>query len=120
MICLSFDKLYQEEIVNFIKSLNQVVINNVTDWGEKISIDINDKKVSKGNSVKWLCNKLKIDLKDTIGFGDGKNDVSMFEVVGWSVSMGNASDEIKKLTNDVALNCNKYGLYNYIENNILK
>ena len=119
-IVVSFDEKYKEDIIMFLEYLSHIIVSNVTNWGNKYSIDINDDKVSKGNSVKWLCKKLNIDKKDSIAFGDGENDISMFQVVGKSVSMENASDSIKKLTDDVALNYKQYGIYKYIENNILK
>ena len=37
--------------------------------------------------------ELNIDKDDTVGFGDGVNDISMFEVVGCSVAVDNANDK---------------------------
>ena len=43
-----------------------------------------------------VCKALNINLKDTISIGDDYNDVSMFEVTGASIAMGNANEEVKK------------------------
>lgn len=117
---MSFSKRSSDDVANFVEYVKDVVVTNTTDWGDEYSIDINNNQVSKGNSVKWLCNQLEVATDDTIGFGDGANDVSMFEVVGKSVAMGNATNNIKGMATDVVLNCEEYGVYKYIEDNILK
>lgn len=119
-VVLSFSKEYGVEVTKFLENLDNIVVNNVTDWGDKYSFDINLKSVSKGNTVSWLCDKLNIDVIDTVGFGDGINDFSLFKVVGKSVSVGNASDNVKDNTDEVTLCCEEDGVYKYIEQNILR
>lgn len=46
--------------------------------------------------IQVMLDKLGIDKKDTIAFGDGGNDITMLEYVNIGVAMGNASDEVKK------------------------
>ena len=43
-----------------------------------------------------LCEKIGIDLADTIAFGDEQNDLSLIENAGLGVAMGNAVPELKK------------------------
>ena len=52
--------------------------------------------LSKGSSIIEACKIFGIDIKDTIVFGDEMNDMSMFEVAGTGVAMGNAGDDTKK------------------------
>ena len=115
-----FDKKPQSGRSNSIEYFKKIKINNTTDWGDEYSIDINNVEVSKGNAIIWLCNRLNIDKKETIAFGDGGNDLSMFEAVDKGFAVGNASDNIKNMANDVILACEDNGLYKYIENNLLK
>ena len=68
------------------------------------------KNVSKGNAIKALCKRLQISLEEVIVFGDSLNDKSMFEVAGYSVAMGNASDELKKIADEVTLDNNSNGI----------
>ena len=67
------------------------------------------KNVSKGNAIKALCKDYKF-LEEVIVFGDSLNDKSMFEVAGYSVAMGNASDELKKIADEVTLDNNSNGI----------
>ena len=99
---------------------NTICVNNAGFWRENCSFDINDKSVSKGKSIEWLCDYLKIDKDDSIGFGDGVNDVSLFDAVGKSIVMENASDNVKNQADDTTLSCYENGVFKYIENNILK
>lgn len=71
---------------------------------------------SKGQAVKILCNHLGIDLKDTMAIGDNQNDLSMFEIVQFSVAMENAYDSIKEKCSFVTLNNNSSGVGHAIEN----
>ena len=92
-----------DEFKDTIKNIEDIVINNINYKKEIYSIDINDKNVSKGNSVLWLCDYLDIDSKEVIAFGDGENDISMFKVIENSVCVENACLELKKYANDIAI-----------------
>lgn len=109
-----------DDIFKRLETIRSIKINNMSNWENYWSIDVNDSNVSKGNSIKWLCDYLDIDINDSIAFGDGDNDKSMFEVVSKGVAVGNAVDKLKILSKDVALNCDENGIYKYIEDNILK
>jgi Cof subfamily protein (haloacid dehalogenase superfamily) len=57
--------------------------------------------VTKGSAIQVVLEHLGIDRADAIGIGDSWNDVEMFEVCGIGVAMGNASDELKALADEV-------------------
>lgn len=103
-----------------LDNIANIKINNMSEWDGYCSVDLNKKGVSKGNSVVWLCDYLDIDVNDTVAFGDGDNDKSMFEEVNKAVAVGNAVDKLKILSKEVALDCKDNGIYKYIEDNILK
>lgn len=48
--------------------------------------------ISKGNSVKYMAELVGVDMADVIVFGDADNDVSMFDVAGVSVKIGDKLD----------------------------
>ncbi|WP_367120732.1 Cof-type HAD-IIB family hydrolase [Staphylococcus capitis] len=68
------------------------------------------KDVSKGNAIKALCKKENINLEEVVVFGDSLNDQSMFDVAGYSVAMGNASEELKESADVVTLDNNSEGI----------
>lgn len=57
--------------------------------------------VSKGNALQILLPELNIPREEVAVFGNGLNDVSMFEVAGYSVAMNNSPDEVKRQANYV-------------------
>lgn len=59
-------------------------------------LEFNAKGVTKGNSLRGLCETIGIDIADTIAFGDNHNDISMLQAAGLGVAMGNAVPEAKK------------------------
>ena len=60
------------------------------------SMEIYAKDVSKATGILDVLRLLNIDIKDSYCFGDGPNDVEMFETVGHAIAMGNAIDIIKE------------------------
>lgn len=109
-----------QKLFNYLESIDNVKINNMSCWTDYWTVDINKTNVSKGNSVFWLCNHLGISVNDALVFGDGDNDKSMFEIINKGVTVGNAIDKLKVLSKDVALDCKDNGIYKYIEDNILR
>ncbi|VWL85726.1 Cof-type HAD-IIB family hydrolase [Oceanivirga miroungae] len=66
-------------------------------------LEILNKDVSKGRSLKKLCEILGIDIKDMIACGDSYNDSDMLEVAGLSVAAKNAVQDIKDIADYVSV-----------------
>jgi hydroxymethylpyrimidine pyrophosphatase-like HAD family hydrolase len=64
---------------------------------------------TKGTAVRWIAERERIDLADTVCVGDWVNDVPMFEVVGRSFAMGQAPAEVKSRATDVLLETTEEG-----------
>lgn len=96
------EKVENCEIKNMHKSLKDINEPKIGD----IYLDVADATSCKGDAVKRFCEILNIDLKDTVAIGDDYNDLSMFEIVGHSVAMGNANELIKNSADEVTTsNC---------------
>lgn len=50
---------------------------------------------SKGKGLQRLLQHMDVDAKHVLAFGDGQNDVEMFQLVGTSVAMGNAMQQVR-------------------------
>ncbi|MGP4081942.1 Cof-type HAD-IIB family hydrolase [Pseudalkalibacillus sp. R45] len=61
------------------------------------NIEITHRDAQKGIAVKQYADELGIPMSEVMAIGDNYNDVSMFELAGYSVAMGNAEEDIKKL-----------------------
>ena len=69
----------------------------------------------KATGMKFVCERLGIDMKDTVAFGDSANDRAMIESAGCGVVMGNGSDEMKKIADFVARPLNDDGILHACE-----
>lgn len=81
-----------------------------TNW-----LEICNKNVYKGKALQYLCDKINIDIKDVVAFGDGENDREMLMSVGIGVAMGNSLDTLKKYANIVTDTNNNEGIYKGLE-----
>ena len=105
------EKMENVEIKNQSKSLTNINIKP----RETTYCDIADIKTSKGYGIKKMCENLKIDIKDTVSIGDDYNDISMFNVTGLSVAMGNANDDVKSKAKYITKSNNDEGVAKVLE-----
>lgn len=75
---------------------------------------------SKGNGIREVCADLGIELHEVACIGDNFNDLSMFEVAGLSIAMGNAPEKVKEKCDKVTLTNEEDGVAYAIEEFILK
>lgn len=106
------EKLKKIAIKNQHKSL---IDGSVPKQGSSIYYDVASVESDKGNAIKKFCKILKIDIEDTVAIGDDYNDLSMFKVVGHSVAMGNANDEIKEQADEVTVSNDEDGVAMFLE-----
>jgi len=66
-----------------------------------IRMDVHLSGFTKGTACEFLYQHLKIAKADTLGFGDGKNDIEMLRLVGLGIAMGNAEGAVKEIADDV-------------------
>lgn len=78
----------------------QMIRSTVPVFG-KDSGEIGIKNIHKKTAIDFLLNHLGIDNKDTLAFGDGHNDVEMFEAVATGIAMGNACEQLLEVANEV-------------------
>ncbi len=103
--------------------------NNIPEWVFKKYdvvrsfaeiIEINDKIASKGNALIQLADRLKIQQKDVMIFGDQGNDISMFSNPNFKkIAMGNAIELIKDKADYVTDDNNHNGIAKAIKKFVL-
>ena len=68
---------------------------------------------SKGVAVEKVLEHYHIDRSEAVAFGDGNNDLEMLKAVGHGIAMGNASDELKEIAEEVCGHVADDGIYHY-------
>lgn len=116
-----FDEVAKEEVFQIMSGgyrpeWDKLVIDTdnakVTAWWDR-AVDIVPGDGGKGRGVAMVLKYFCIDAADAMAFGDGNNDLEMFQAVGNGIAMGNASDDLKKIAKDVCGKVSEDGIYHY-------
>lgn len=102
---VQYDKTYKHLSKNY----------NIVNFKIKTSFDLFRDDIDKCVGVDEVIKKLGIKKEDTIAFGDGRNDHLFLEHAGTGVAMGNASDELKKIADEVTKSVEEDGIYTYLK-----
>jgi Cof subfamily protein (haloacid dehalogenase superfamily) len=78
----------------------------------QISYDVYFKDCTKADGIKVLLNYLNISIEDTFAFGDGINDIEMFQTVRYGIAMENANEKLKYVSYLVTNDVLSHGIYN--------
>ena len=116
-ICITH---YPENLVDFYKQAT-------TSLGHKYNfarttpqwIEINPIRVSKGNTLSLLAERLQIAKEEILVFGDGENDLSMLAQAGYAVAMGNAMSSVKAVADYITEDNDHDGVAHMVEKMIL-
>lgn len=100
------------EIDTQLKSIDRINYYRVIDKSKSSSwnIDITSNFASKSTASKFLFRHLKISKSQTIGIGDGYNDLPFIKNVNIKIAMGNAVKELKAIADIVVPSVNQDGL----------
>jgi Cof subfamily protein (haloacid dehalogenase superfamily) len=64
-------------------------------------LDVTPPGQNKGTFVKAMAQRLGISIDAIVTIGDMQNDLAMFKVSGYSIAMGNATDDVKQQASHV-------------------
>ena len=82
-------------------------------------LDVTNKDANKGAVVDYLTRALGVPASEVATIGDQPNDVLMFKRSGFSIAMGNASDQVKSQASAVTDSYNDEGFAKAMERFIL-
>ncbi len=107
------NKIYADtkaEIANYNQDIN--VFRSV-----KKGIEITPKLATKGQALKKIFDLNGWSSEQLMVFGDGENDIDMFEYAKYSVAMDNAFEATKAVASHHTDSNNDNGVYNFISSN---
>jgi len=75
-------------------------------------------EASKANAVKQL--QAMLGCKKVTVFGDGKNDIDMFQIADESYAMANAHKRLKEYATDIILSNDEDGVAKWLQERFLQ
>jgi len=76
----------------------------------QIGADILPAEASKARGIKDMCEYYTVDASECMAFGDGMNDLEMFDLVGFAVAMGDAQPALIERADFVTGTIEEYGI----------
>lgn len=116
-----FDKVSREEVYQLLMGcresdypaiLKGVHGAKITSWWDR-AVDIIPATGGKGTGIAKVLKYYGFDRSQALAFGDGNNDVEMFQAVGTGVAMENASERLKAVATDHCGHVAEDGIYYY-------
>ena len=77
------------------------------------AVDVISADSGKGAAIGDILAHFGLDASQALAFGDGSNDIEMLQTVGTGVAMGNASEQVKAIADDVCGPVSQDGIYHY-------
>ena len=80
-----------------------------------VLIEISPKNETKGEALKFLCEKFKVPIERCIACGDNLNDISMVSIAGLGIAVANADKSLKEVADFVSASNNEGAVAKIIE-----
>ena len=82
-----------EEALKDFKYLNQLEI-----YDSGFALHVTDKRVNKGTSLRYLCERNGINMENVMAVGDSQNDEDFLREVGYKIAVANADEKLKEIS----------------------
>ncbi|WP_082782054.1 Cof-type HAD-IIB family hydrolase [Streptococcus sp. DD10] len=117
LMLITFD---EEEMLAVEKRLRTLSLEEITiQRSGRYYLEITSKKAKKSKGIAYIFKKERLKKEETIAFGDGHNDLPMFDMVGYPIVMENALNEVKekayKITKSNDEDGVRYALKHYVK-----
>lgn len=110
----------ERELLSFADELHQLLPNLEISSSHPSNLELSPAGVNKGAALMALADRLGISITETAAIGDNHNDVSMLQLAGLGIAMGNAPTEIMDIADAVTDTNVNHGVAHAINNLLLK
>lgn len=102
-----FDRVFKD-----VRVLNGVHRAKIAAWWDR-AVDIIPADGGKGIGIEKVLEYYHLNQSEAMAFGDGNNDIEMFQAVGKGIAMANASDRLKEAAYGLCGDAAEDGIYHY-------
>lgn len=117
LMMITFDEAEMQALEEMLRSLELDGIS--IQRSGRYYLEITSKEAQKSKGIAYIFKKEGLTKEETLAFGDGHNDLPMFDMVGYPIVMENALDEVKerayKITKSNDENGIGYALKHYVK-----
>ncbi|MCF0146894.1 MAG: HAD family hydrolase [Clostridium sp.] len=107
IIAIAYDGNSFNLVFEKFKEKDYAFMSNQSNGGV---FEIYKAKYTKGYGIEQLLNLLDISKDKAYAFGDGENDIEMFQVVKYGIAMGDYHERLKKYAYDLTENVENEGI----------
>lgn len=111
------NKVYQMNMPirkeEYDRALDGTSSSKIAAWWDR-AVDIIPKDGGKGLGVRKILEYYGIKKDEALAFGDGNNDLQMFEEIN-GIAMANGSDDLKAIAYDTCKSVDDDGIYYYLK-----
>ncbi len=112
-------RIRENDLVPMLEKFSQiqdVVGHIVPSWTKDLyEIHLTHTEATKKHSIELWLQMLNLKSEEVVGFGDGENDLPIFEAVGCKVAMANAAEKMKQMADIVTDSAEEDGVAKVIE-----
>lgn len=106
----------EEDHEDIVRGVDAVKI--AVSWDR--AVDVIPANAGKGSGIRKVLEYYHLEPSEALAFGDNNNDIEMLQAVGTGVAMGNATEQLKAVADEVCGSVFQDGIYHYcIEKNII-
>ena len=91
-----YKTLPKEELEEALKDFEYLDELELYDSG--FALHITDRRVNKGTSLRYLCERNGINMENVMAIGDSQNDEDFLKEAGYKIAVGNAEDGLKQIS----------------------
>lgn len=77
------------------------------------AVDVIPASGGKGTAIEKVLEFFHLDASQALAFGDSNNDIEMLQAVGTGVAMGNATEKLKAVADEICAPVSEDGIYRY-------
>lgn len=101
----------EKTMQKLLEKLSALALNDITiQRSGPYHLEITHQKAKKSAGIAYILQEKQLLKEETAGFGDGHNDLPMFEQVGVAIAMANASPQVKQQARYVTLSNDQAGV----------
>jgi hypothetical protein len=104
----SHDNMYRMTETVFYKTIDRKELEDALEdfkyrdeleiYDSGFALHITDRRVNKGISLRYLCERNGINMENVMAIGDSQNDEDFLREAGHKIAVGNADEKLKEIS----------------------